>query len=202
LILRGTQAEIFQAIERITPGVSAALRVARETARGRLLEWQAAALFALARPFVGGNILEIGTFLGYSATVIAQAAPKATITTLNSSPIEAGLARKHLSRWSNVSVLEQRSWDYLVTDKTIWDMIFVDGDHVRIARDLPWFNRLRVGGLILFHDYSPRGGPSACPPVYAALNDMAAKLHAFDVQIADENQTGLAGFYRHEGETW
>lgn len=202
MIHRGTQAEMLQAIERATPGVSSALRVARQTAKGRLLECQAAALFALAQPFNGGRILEIGTLLGYSAAILAQAAPKARITTLNPAAGEAEVARRNLRRWSHVTVLDQRSWDFLATDDNTYDLIFVDGDHNRISLDLPWFNRLRVGGLMLFHDYSPLGSPSASPIVYAALNGAAARFHGFDVLVIDDQQTGLAGFYRGEGEAW
>jgi predicted O-methyltransferase YrrM len=205
LIHRGTQVEILGAIERSTPGVTSALRVAREAApgpKGSILDCQAAALCALAREYPTGRFLEIGTLRGFSAAVLAQAAPKATIITLNPSPIEAVVARRNLSSFPNVSVICRLSWDHMALDVGDYDLIFVDGDHNAIARDLPWFNRLRVGGLMLFHDYTPLGSPSASPIVYAALNEMSARLHGFDVLVVDDQGIGLAGVYRREGETW
>ena len=81
-------------------------------------------------------------------------------------------------------------------------MIFVDGDHNRIARDLPWFNRLQVGGLLLCHDYSPEWEWIPSPVVYAELNGMADRLgRAFDVRLVDNGKVGMVGFYRRLGET-
>lgn len=205
MIHRGTQAEILRAVERATPGVLATLRVAREAApgpKGAILDYQAAALYLLAKDYPSGRFLEIGTLRGFSAAVLAQAAPRATIVTLNPSPSEAVVARRNLYRFPNVSVLCRASRDHLALDVGDYDLIFVDGDHNAIALDLPWLNRLRVGGLMLFHDYSPLGSPSPSPIVYAALGLMAERLHDFDVLVIDDQDTGMAGFYRREGETW
>lgn len=190
----------------VTEALMMLLQVKRQ-----LLEYQGAWLYRLAKHYQGKvNILEIGTFMGYSAALMAMAAPRASITTLNPAAGEVIQARRNLAKWPNVKVLPVASWDYFTTkaprsqenDEELYDMIFVDGDHRHIERDLPWFNRLKVGGLMLFHDYSPADASHPCPPVYEALNRMAEKLHGFDVLIIDDGKTGMAGICRREGEAW
>ena len=184
-------------------GVAAALTAAKHIRSG-LLDYQKAWLYVVTswHNLPDANILEIGTLVGHSAAMIAQAAPKARILTLNPVIDEARIARRNLARYNNVRVLDVRSWDYHKTITDPYDLIFVDGDHRHIERDLPWFNRLKVGGLMLFQDYSPADASHACPPVYEALNRMAEKLHGFDVLIIDDGKTGMAGICRKEGESW
>lgn len=169
-------------------------------------EYQAAPLYALARPFDkrGARFLEIGTAHGFSAFVLALAAPKARITTLNPKPWEAERARESLAGLKNVELLEIKSWDYLdVYGGEPLDLVFVDGDHGQVERDLPWFNWLKVGGLLLFHDYTPAGGRRATPHVYEVVDDFAGQLgRPPDVLVVDETKNGLAGFYRREGEAF
>lgn len=170
--------------------------------KGQMLTYQAIALYQLASAYNvdGATILEIGTFNGYSASVMAQAAPKARIITLNPKPWEVEVAIKNLYTYKNVQVSGYCSWDLLKGyDGSDFDMIFVDGDHNRIARDLPWYNHLRVGGLMLFHDYCP----TRSTIVYRELTAMANRLeHQFDVYLFDNDQFGMVGFVKREGEIW
>lgn len=179
--------------------------------RLQLLDYQLAALFVLARRFnrPGARILEIGTGHGGSGHVLGKAAPLGKVVSLTTSFAEKGASE---ALWrsggcSNVVACVVASWDFLERTKGDrhfheLDMVFVDGDHNRIARDLPWFNRLREGGLLLCHDYSPQDSRSPSGIVYAQLNAMAARLgRPFDVRIVDEGRVGMAGFYRQPGET-
>ncbi len=169
----------------------------------QIYPWQAACLYALAchKDGPGHMALEIGTARGYSATFIARAMPHSQVTTLNPNVPELLLASRVLTPLG-VQMVAERSWDYLEKTTLDYDLIFVDGDHAQILRDLSWFNRLVVGGLMVFHDYSP-AGKRACPPVYAGVNRLAASLgRAPDVLLMDDGQAGLAGLYRQEGETW
>jgi len=167
--------------------------------------YQAAALYHLAKPYnvAGANILEIGTAWGYTAAHLAEAAPLASIVTLNPKKIEVPAARAHLRLYQNVTVVPRMSWDYLADYAGPYlDFIFVDGDHGAVARDLPWWEWLLPGGCIVFHDYAPKGARNRpCPPVYNTLNAFTDALdRGFDVLIVDDGGAGLAGFYRGKDE--
>ena len=173
----------------------------------KVLDYQMLALYILARPYnrTTARFIEIGTGHGGSGYMLAKAAPSAQIISLTVNPAEKGAAETFWRSQGclNITAIAMASWDYL--DRTsaavACDLIFVDGDHNRIARDLPWFNRLQVGGLFLCHDYSPEGSRAPSPIVYAELNAMAAKLRRpFDVCLVDEGKVGMVGFYRRVGE--
>lgn len=191
------------------PAVLASARRACPPRKRQIAEYQGAALYAAARPYNvrGARILEIGTFEGYSAHVLSQACPQAHIITLNPKPWEVALARVHL-QGRRVSLRGDLSWDYLNQhikfNQPPFDVVFVDGDHAQILRDLPWFDQVRVGGLIVFHDYSPADSPRPCPPVYDALNAMRDALgRDFDLLVVDDTRVGLAGFVRQaDDEGW
>jgi hypothetical protein len=122
------------------------------------------------------------------------------IVSLTVSALEANRARSGLARagCTNVNIIVMSSCDYFKRGAEVWDMIYVDGDHKRIAADLPWFNRLSVSGLFLCHDYTPESNPT----VYTVLNELAARLgRMFDVSLIDDRKIGMVGFYRREGET-
>lgn len=182
------------------PDALASVRTHVPPFKKEIAEYQAAALYALVKPYnvEGARILEIGTAWGFSAAVMAEAAPNAMIITLNPVEPEAAIARKHLKHYSNVAVVEALSWDYLAQHRgSPYDVIFVDGDHKNVRRDLPWWDCIAPGGAFLFHDYSPAGTYRECPPVYEALNEWAAvNEHPLDVLVVDDGGVGFAGFYK------
>lgn len=180
-----------------------AARKAIPNTKKAVYPYQAAALYHLAKPYNGGQALEIGTAYGYSCYYLASAMPKSRIVTLNASEGEWAEDVMILEKFKNVTCLHRLSWDYLAeSDGTaIYNFIFVDGDHKRVKNDFPYFNRLLTGGLIIFHDYSPLGSGRECPPVYEAVNELSKILkRAPDVLIVDDKQVGMAGFIRGEGE--
>jgi len=176
-------------------GCKEALEASRSISK-QILTYQAAAIYSLFQPFniKGNKILEIGTRAGYSASVIAQACPLATIETMDSSAEAVALARKNLKPYTNVTVSHKVSWEVFPNmDMQGYAAIFVDGDHKHALRDAPWYNRLAKGGLILFHDYTPHGSM----PVVDTLYDMSITLgRPIDVEILDMDGVGMAGFYR------
>jgi len=199
--ITGTHAEIMEQFG--IPEVVKALEKARQAipqGKQEVYAYQGAALFALAKPYnrKGAHILEIGTYYGYSTAMIKQAAPKAEIITLNPRKLEAQTARQNLASFEAISVVEQLSWDYLENYAgPQLDMIFVDGDHKRVTRDIPWWNEIAVDGLFIFHDYTPLGNKRHCPPVYEMVNEFADWLgRAPDVLIIDDDNVGMAGFYK------
>ena len=205
MILSGRPVDIQADIIRRFPRASDILRTASPLVthgRQEVEPYQAMALAQHAADYdlPGANILEIGTYYGYTAAVMATAAPMAHLVTLNTHPDEVTAARKSLASLTNVKVEGVASWDYLkeYTGPAL-DMIFVDGDHKRVALDLPWFDWLRVGGLMIFHDYTPEGSPRHCPPVYNALNAAVERIgRGFDAIIIDDRNIGMAGWYKNK----
>lgn len=196
--LSGTQDELWRQL--VTPAIVADLALT-EHVREKMEPYQYAALYNLTRKYDGGHILEIGGFLGRATLVMSFAAPRAKIITLE--PYYSEETRKNTAGCKNVKVVKTYSFRYLGETQVAWDMVFVDGNHKRVEQDLPWFNRLRVGGLILFHDYTPDDAVrSRCPHVYAVVNDMGESLGRVpDVLVVDAEKIGMAGFYRRKGET-
>lgn len=171
-------------------------------AKAGLLDYQGHALAVLARDVnkPKARILEVGTNHGYSAAVMRLAAPQATIVTLEPVREVRKKARENLEGMA-ITVDPHTSAAYLEESTGRYDLIFVDGDHKHIGVDLPWFNHLRRGGLILFHDYSPEDAEHPCPPVYKALTEGFLERPP-DILIRDDGLTGMAGWYRRQGESY
>lgn len=174
----------------------------------QLLDYQMEALYGVARQYdrEGAKILEIGTGHGASGYVLSKAAPRAQIMSLTTNAAEAEIARDYWRRTGciNVKTTVEASWDTLKRQRGArWAMVFVDGDHNRIGLDMGWFNRLILGGLFLCHDYSPADSAHPSPVVYRTLASFALELgRGPDVLVVDDMKTGMAGFYRREGEKW
>ena len=131
MILQDTANNLKKELDQRFPTANAALRKSQHIYK-ELLPYQAVALYGLAQRFnvTGAQILEIGTLVGYSASIMAQAAPKANIETLNYKIYEMALARAALLSYRNVKLLEVVSWDYLaIYQGPELDFIFVDGNH-------------------------------------------------------------------------
>ena len=210
LTLRGSQAEIMAEAVRRQPTVGVVLdRLQRDLEhypKREIRQYEAAILFTLAAQYnhAGALIFEIGTCWGWSAAVMSEAAPLARIVTCTPNPNHFKIASRNLVAYPNIEVKGERSVD-LLADPALdnLSLVFVDGDHQHVRDDLPWFNRLAAGGLMFHHDYSPPwSSPRPCRWVWDTLNEFTAKVHLPDVLIVDENEEGMAGWYRQSGEVW
>lgn len=179
----------------------------RSPKRQGVLPEQAAALALLAHQYdrSAAHILEIGTSAGYTAAIMKLAAPQARVVTLEPDRAKRAQARVNLEGL-DIDVRPYMSAVYLELLPKFgfrFNLIFVDGDHKHVSQDLPYFNFLKVGGLFLFHDYSPETADHPCPPVYDALNGFGEDLgRGPDVLIQSEDLTGMAGWYKKSGEVW
>ena len=193
---------LAQEMQRLCAGIPKMPAVKR-----KLLDYQMMALYVLARPYnrTTARILEIGTGHGGSGYMLARAAPMAQIISLTTNLAEKAEAQAFWRSLGclNITAIVMASWNYLerASAAVACDLIFVDGDHNQIARDLAWFNRVAVGGLFLCHDYSPEGSRTPSPIAYAELNGLTDRLgRAFDVSLIDDGKVGMVGFYRRAGE--
>ena len=167
--------------------------------------YQASVIYHLARQFDGGRALEIGSALGFSLSFICAAMPNAKkIVGLNPKAVEYEWAVTAVMTYDNAQVVALKSASYLNDYVGApLDFIFVDGSHDHVEDDLPWFNHLTPGGLILFHDYSPAGSKRATPHVYEVVNGMQNFLgRDFDVCVIDNYGDGMVGFYKRAEEVW
>jgi predicted O-methyltransferase YrrM len=209
LDIKAPAVEISVYCHSLWPGVDEVLAGARAAVpwcKREIWPHQAAVLAFLAHQVdrEGGRILEIGTALGYSAAVMALAAPRAEIMTLNPKGTEFPRAREHLRAFRNVLVSSLSSAETLdgYPGQPL-DLVFVDGDHSLegVRHDCLWWEHVREGGLILFHDYSPAGSKRPNPEVVQAVHEFAARLgRGSDVLVVDEQSVGMAGFVRREAE--
>lgn len=159
-----------------------------------LLLWRIARLFN--RP--GARFLEIGTLVGVTALMQAEAAPEATILTLNPAAHEVEQAVRNLAPYPRVTVLQMASWDYLATyTGEPFDLIFVDGDHARAARDVPWIQHVKVGGAFLWHDYD-----AGSPKVIGALDRLMGLIgRPLDIHVHPSDcPRGFVGLYVRDGD--
>lgn len=203
-----TGEQMMQELALMAPGAVRAVETADILASGsskkRVYEYQAAALYLLAQKAnrAGAQILEIGTYYGFTAAVMGLAAPEAQVTTLNPTTWEYETAKKNLRLLGNVACKCRYSWEYLEEYMgPELDLIFVDGNHVKISKDLEWWAWVKQGGMMVFHDYSPAESHRPCTPVFEGLNKFREKLgRNFDILVVDDGLAGMAGFVKREGE--
>lgn len=209
-ILTAGDGDILAAVHDAYPGVKAVLSwTGRHIpySKKQIFPYQGAFLAHCAHHYdrAGAQFLEIGTCQGYSACLMATAAPQAAITTLNPADGEYEKARANLRIRSNVRVVKATSQQFYQGGSAAeYDLIFVDGDHSykMVLHDSQFFNRLRPGGLILFHDYSPDGSARPSDGCFRALNDLQAAHRPADVKVIGTGKVGMLGWIRQEGEVW
>lgn len=103
------------------------------------------------------NILEIGTFLGYSAALILQTCPNAHLTTIEKSQENACDAMenlKNLGLATRCSVVCCDAMDFLQQTKNEnYDLIFLDGPKGQYNKYLPYLKEmLKSGGVLIADD--------------------------------------------------
>ena len=107
-----------------------------------------------------GTVLDIGTFLGLSATILSINAKK--VYTVDQFTKNKHMdykyynyedVKKSLSEFKNIEVIKGLSKEIKIDDN--FDVIFIDGGHSQpqISEDyVKWSGQLKSGGYLLFHD--------------------------------------------------
>lgn len=162
--------------------------------RAQTRPYQSLLLYILAKQYDGGTILDLGTYHGHSAFLFAEAAPKAKIITVDINPDHTKKAKDNLKRFNNIFFKTACSWDLAKDWELPLDMIFVDANHSLVKKDLIWFEHLKIGGLLLFHDYTEKGSPK----VVKAVDWLAQSLGKEpEILIIDGKGIGMAGIYKN-----
>lgn len=134
------------------------LKYARENHIPVLLEDTAKLLFSVVENFKPKNILEIGTAIGYSGTLMLSANKTAKLTTLENFERNFNLAKTHFENENilkNVTLVFDDAFNAiqnLVNDNKKFDFIFLDGPKGQYIKYLPYLKNLLCDGGILFAD--------------------------------------------------
>lgn len=111
-------------------------------------------------------ILEVGTAIGFSALLMAENVPMASITTIDRNPEMIELAKKNFEKYDSrhqISLLEGDAADILSTLNQEFDFVFLDSAKSKYIVFLPEILRnLKVGGIIIIDDVF-QGGDIAKP---------------------------------------
>lgn len=112
------------------------------------------------------NILEIGTAIGFSALLMAQASPHATVTTIERNPEMAGIAKQNLAKYDvrhQVKLIEGDAIDVLANLTETYDFAFMDSAKSKYIVFLPEIlKKLSVGGVVVIDDVF-QGGDVTSP---------------------------------------
>jgi predicted O-methyltransferase YrrM len=135
---------------------------------------------AIATVLEATNVLEIGTGLGVTTSVLARLWPDAAVTTVDtpsrSAPRIQDPAKfsENISKAHNILLVEMDSLELPERMNQTWDVVFVDGDHMypRVLSDMKYsYDCLTEGGFILAHDYG-----KADSQVEQAVDDFAQSI--------------------------
>ena len=111
-------------------------------------------LTLLARMIRAKRILEIGTFVGYSALCFAEGLPKSgRVVTLDNDPTLLPFTRKYFSQvpyGKKITVKIGQALEILPKLKGPFDLVYIDADKVNYARYYDTaFPKVSPGGLIV-----------------------------------------------------
>jgi predicted O-methyltransferase YrrM len=193
MIYRKNPKDFITLIAQEHPEIHDALELAATRVRDRkqaIKRYQAAILYKIARRYGDQKdvtVVELGTRKGYSAAVIAQALPDARIFTCETNVGNAEEAAANLRLFPNVEIINMHSWNFLdkANDGRI-SLVFVDGDHEQVSKDMGWWVKVKEGGCMVFHDYSPLKFPAVVQAVHSV------KEPPDEVYVPVYNDQGMA----------
>lgn len=141
-----------------TPILEHIERYARDMFIPVLLEDTANFLIHCLKQYNPQSILEIGTAIGYSGTIMLQTCPTATLTTMELEQDSYDIAKQHFQEFGVLDRVHQYLGDaYIVLQQLAqqqkkFDFIFLDGPKGQYIKYLPLLEKLLKKGGILFAD--------------------------------------------------
>ncbi len=188
-------------------GISACIDIG---VNGYLQRGDALKLYELAY-FCAGDILEIGTFNGLSASIMAQALSDAgsagVIVTDDISAESSELARHNLEKLGRAARVQfnvedaPRFMNRLCAQGRKFDFVFIDHWHgyeatfdaAQLAKQL-----LNPGGFLLFHDYNDQSNAEP-EHVYGVVQGVADAI-LIDKEFAFYGCFGCVALFRKQGQ--
>lgn len=136
------------------------------------------------------NILEIGTAIGFSASLMAKTLPESHVTTIDRNPLMAEKAKANIARFNlekQITLLEGQAADLLQTlpEKT-YDFIFMDSAKAKYVEFLPECLRvLKENGVLMIDDVLQGGTvfddvlsiPRKNRSIHRKLNELFQVVH-------------------------
>lgn len=99
------------------------------------------------------KILEIGTFLGYSASVMSEICPDAEILTVEKNEKNFYDAQKNLKEYQKISLVNADAYEFLETNQSLkFDFVFLDGPKGQYIKYLPFLKKMLNKNGVLFAD--------------------------------------------------
>lgn len=180
------------------PNAAIAIRSNR-LIRGKVDLYQVTCLYMLARQYnqPGKIIVDFGTMFGWSASMLASGAPKATVHTLEPDKERRVVAKHNLRKFRNVEVHADTSEAFqkeVIRRGVLVDAVFVDGDHHHCERDVGWWSLLRLGGVAVFHDYTAKY--RSVVGSVDKLVKVLGKKQPDIVLVNSKNGQGMVGVYK------
>ena len=88
-------------------------------------------LYQISAYYKPKKTLELGTSLGLGTFMLAKGNPKGIVTTVEACPATQKVAQQQFKRYkiNNVATILDTFSAFLATDTTVYDLIFIDGDH-------------------------------------------------------------------------
>jgi caffeoyl-CoA O-methyltransferase len=174
--------DLLQEIEKFTVQNHPNANMLSGPVQGKLLE-------LISRMVNPEKILEIGTFMGYSALCLAKGlAPRGELHTIEISKEDAEISRRYFSKSlqsKQIILHEGNALDTIPALKDTWDLVFIDADKVNYINyyelTLP---RLKKGGFILADNVLFHG--EVLEENIAGKN--AKAIHAFNEHIARDER--------------
>ena len=111
-------------------------------------------LVELIKKYRPKHVLEIGTFLGYSAGLMCEVDENMHITTLEKDEQNVRDAKENLKRFGErVEVICCDAFDFLKNTDKQFDFIFLDGPKGQYVNYLPYLKKLlETGGVLMADD--------------------------------------------------